>query len=114
MQFADCICSKMWVSHMYSVNYHPRGQLSSYYYVHSIVLAGDPGIALPIMAQLQVAQEEEHRKHFTDFCTWKYYGDGGASCMRIIKHFTEMGGVMHCAVIWRSYSHNKLCVYSHR
>ena len=45
------------------------------------------------MAQLQVAQEEEHLKCFTDFCTGKYYGEGGARCMLVIKNFTEMGGV---------------------
>ena len=58
--------------------------------VHSIILAGDPGIALPSMAQLQVAQEEKHRKHFTDFCTRKYYREGDASCVYII---TEVGAI---------------------
>ena len=38
----------------------------------------------------------------------------GASCMRITKNVTEMGGVMQCAVTWRLYPHHKLCVYSRR
>ena len=69
---------------------------------------------LPNMTQLQVAQEEEHRKPFTDFCIQKYYREGGASCMCIIENFTEMGGVMQCAAIWRLYPHHELCVYSRR
>ena len=66
------------------------------------------------MAQLLVAQEEEHRKHFTDFCI---HGNTmervhGATCM--YKNCTEMGGVMQCTVIWRLDPHHKLCVYSRR
>ena len=44
------------------------------------------------MAQLQVVQEKEHCKRFTDLCTQKYDEEGSVRCMNIVKTFTEMGG----------------------
>ena len=96
---------------------HPQCTLPSTWSAEQLVFrtqystSGDTDIALPSMAQLQVAQEEEHRKHFMDFCTRKYYEEGGASCMH--KNFTEMVGVMQCAIIWRLYLYHKLFVYVH-
>ena len=109
-QSADCVCSKMWISHMHSLHYRPRGHLSSYFSVHSIVVAWDPGIVLPVMVQLQVAQEEERHKSL------RISVQGNtmervvlAACVQL-KNFTEMVRVIQCAVIWRLYPHHKLFV----
>ena len=59
---------------MYSLHYYPCGQLSSYFSVYSIVVLMDSGIALPRIAQLQVALEEKHHRRLMDFCRRKYYG----------------------------------------
>ena len=94
---------------MYSLHYYPCGQLSSYFSVYSIVVLMDSSIALPRIAQLQVALEEKHHRRLMDFCRRKYYGNGGASCMH--KIFTKMDRILLCTVVWMLYAYYKLFTF---